>query len=670
MKADNMGFLNQLRLIKEKVKLLLEEGDTEQAETYLSEYCAIMPEDIEGYSMRAILCFINGDNNEAISILDEGLAIDSMNSDLLYNKGYIKEHLNELQDAIYLYNLAGLLSPAVDQIKEIEDRVSSLIEDYALTAFSKKRIVFFVKEGMDSFLGDIILYLSYSYDVRKVTVSSLEQISGHMDWADICWFEWCDELVVYGSNLPLAKTKKVFCRIHRYEVFTNVPQKVNWSNIDVLIIVADHLKKLLEISVPQISSTTKVITINNGVDLQRFTLKQRTQGFNLSYIGYIHSRKNPSLLLQIISRLVSYDRRYKLFLAGAFQEPIIELYWKYQIEQLGLEKNVVFDGWQNNIGDWLEDKQFIISTSIHESFGYGIAEAMSRGIKPVIHNFLYGTDIWDSAYLFNTVEEAVKMILSNDYDSNNYRQYINDNYSLISQISAIKKAIFSEMYTIPSTTFEYLGKTIKFYLPNLNDFIQNIIFHHKSFYELDMLEHIRVTSSKGNNIVDVGANIGNHTVYFAKGCNAKKVFSFEPQPAVFEILKNNIEINDLTNSVSLYNLALGERKSKGKIKLVNENNSGMSKVNACEDGEISIDTLDNLLLPLKVRIDLIKIDVEGMAINVLQGSLAVIKKYKPQIYVEAETEEEFIKLRVLLGRYGYEAKKRFNATPTYWFIAN
>lgn len=44
-------------------------------------------------------------------------------------------------------------------------------------------------------------------------------------------------------------------------------------------------------------------------------------------------------------------------------------------------------------------------------------------------------------------------------------------------------------------------------------------------------------------VVDIGANIGNHTVFFANVCKAKKVYSFEPQEKVFEILKKNVEIN-------------------------------------------------------------------------------------------------------------------------------
>jgi glycosyltransferase involved in cell wall biosynthesis len=66
---------------------------------------------------------------------------------------------------------------------------------------------------------------------------------------------------------------------------------------------------------------------------------------------------------------------------------------------------------------WLEDKNYVLSTSIHESFGYGIAEAMARGIKPIIHDFPYAYEIWGEELLFRTVDEAVGLIRNGTYMS-------------------------------------------------------------------------------------------------------------------------------------------------------------------------------------------------------------------------------------------------------------
>ncbi len=101
--------------------------------------------------------------------------------------------------------------------------------------------------------------------------------------------------------------------------------------------------------------------------------------------------------------LVKRDNRYKLYIAGKFQDDMLKMYWYYQVKEMKLDNNIIFDGWQSDIEEWLENKNYILSTSIHESFGYGIAEAMASGIKPVIHNFLFANQIWEREYLFNGI---------------------------------------------------------------------------------------------------------------------------------------------------------------------------------------------------------------------------------------------------------------------------
>lgn len=291
---------------------------------------------------------------------------------------------------------------------------------------------------MDNFLGDIIEGLSDDYITKKIVVTEYKQIDEGMKWADICWFEWCDELVIYGSKLAVAKEKKVVCRLHRYESLTNYPKNVNWENVDKLIIVTNHLKRFLIAAIPNIEKKIDILTINNGVNLDRYEFKERKKGFNIAYVGYIHSRKNPTLLLQIMNVLVKIDKRYKLYVAGQFQDSLIELYWNDEINKMNLGGNIIFQGWKDDIGKWLENKNYILSTSIHESFGYGIAEAMSRGIKPIIHNFPFANEIWNESFMFNGIDKAVSMITEGEYKSKEYRKFIENKYSLEMQIKSLK----------------------------------------------------------------------------------------------------------------------------------------------------------------------------------------------------------------------------------------
>lgn len=425
--------------VKRNIENLINDGALDDSLKLIEEYERIISKDLEVYSMKAVVLVMKNNLQDAKDVLLEGLQIDTNNFDLLYNLGYVYENLEEYVDSIRTYKKAKFRCYDESLNKKIDEEINRITTNYKSKI--KRRIVFFVKEGLDSFLGDIIEALSDEYETKKIIVTNLSQIDEGMDWADICWFEWCDELIVYGSKSYLAKDKVVLCRLHRYEVFTNYPQDVYWENVDKLIIVTNHLKALLISGIPNLENRVDILTIKNGVDIQKFKLKRRAKGFNIAYIGYIHSRKNPVLLLQVMRRLVNEDIRYKLFIAGKFQEPLIQIYFNYQVKEMGLENNIIFDGWQNDINTWLQDKEYILSTSIHESFGYGIAEAMARGIKPIIHNFVFAKEIWDEEYLFNTNEEALEMIKSHNYSSDKYRTYIEKNYSLKEQITNIKKLI-------------------------------------------------------------------------------------------------------------------------------------------------------------------------------------------------------------------------------------
>lgn len=430
--------------IKLMIESLINKGQLEKAMISINEYEDIVKDDVDIISMKAVIHIMENKLHDAEDILLFGSELYSNNFDILFNLGYVYEQLCYYNEALRYYKEAYLNCKNNFDKENLENIIENIrVNHKNVINENRKKIVFFVKKGMDSFLKDIIRFLSNEYETKKIIVTRYEQIDEGMKWADICWFEWCDELVIYGSKLDLAKNKNIICRIHRYEVFTSNPKNVLWENINIVFIVASHLKNFLTQSVPDIEKRTKIITLENGVNLLKFQFKERSKGFNLAYVGYLHSRKNPFLLLQLISELVKKDRRFKLYIAGQFQDPLIELHWNHQIKEMNLEGNVIFEGWVSNINCWLEDKNYIISTSIHESFGYGIAESMARGIKPIIHNFIFSDEIWDRKYLFNTLDQAIQMIVSNDYVSREYREFIEKNYSLEKQMKIVKDTILS-----------------------------------------------------------------------------------------------------------------------------------------------------------------------------------------------------------------------------------
>ena len=151
-------------------------------------------------------------------------------------------------------------------------------------------------------------------------------------------------------------------------------------------------------------------------------------------------------------------------------------------------------------------------------------------------------------------------------------------------------------------------------------------------------------------ILDIGANIGSHTLYWANERNAKMVHAFEPLPYSFEILKKHIELNNLEKKVKIYPYGLSDEVVRTKIAQFHEINIGGTSFKKQEDGDYEFKPLDSL--ELKEKIDLIKIDVEGAEMEVLRGGIETIKKNKPIIVIESFDKKD--QVDAFLFALGYE----------------
>lgn len=644
--------------VKLKTKEYIEMGELDLAKKLLSGYQDICKSDVEMYSIKGIIEIIDGDLYNAERTLLMGYSIDNENFDILYNIGYFYEIKEEKELSSRFYGEA--LSYCSDEKLEYEIKQKIQVEVKDV----REKLVFFVKEGMDAFLDNIVVGLSKKYIVKKIIVNSYNEIDIWSEWADICWFEWCDELVIYGSKLLSVKNKRTICRIHSYEVFVNHLEKVNWGSIDKIIFVSKHIRDTA-IDISCIDSNKTKIT-PNGLKIEDWSYKKRYDGFNIAYVGYINYKKGPMLLIQTFKKIYDLDNRYKLYIAGEFQDLRDKLYFTQMSNEMGISENIIFTGWQEDLNEWLDDKNYILVSSLLESQHMSIMQAMAKGIKPIIHNFVGAVNIYPKKYLWNTIDEVNEMLKSRDYNSLSYREFIEKNYDFEVILKLLEEELRKTSYKNDKIMdFNYEDIKVKFYLPYENDHIQKNIFFNQSFYELEMLEDIRSRIGEGKVIIDIGANIGNHSIFFGKICKAKKVFSFEPQCKVFDVLKKNININELENIVSLYNIGLGSEEKKVSLEVIDEKNCGSNKLNLDKSGNIDVKLLDDIV---EERIDLIKIDVEGMELEVLKGAKNILSKYKPILYIEAATKEELEKIYIYLNTFGYKIIDVFNATPTYLFM--
>ena len=156
---------------------------------------------------------------------------------------------------------------------------------------------------------------------------------------------------------------------------------------------------------------------------------------------------------------------------------------------------------------------------------------------------------------------------------------------------------------------------------------------------------------KGNLFIDIGGNIGSHSIYAALKGN--KVWSFEPQKFVYNILQSNKEINNIQNNLELFNIGLSEHNTTTNMNVIDYNNeTNIGGLGIGSGGEeIVTELLDDIWFNYgKPKVDLIKIDVEGHEPSVIRGAKKLLIKEKPVILFEdhvqgdSDTKSELIKL--------------------------
>lgn len=150
-------------------------------------------------------------------------------------------------------------------------------------------------------------------------------------------------------------------------------------------------------------------------------------------------------------------------------------------------------------------------------------------------------------------------------------------------------------------------------------------------------------------VIEVGANMGAHTLALASLC--KVVVAFEPQRLMFQILAGNLALNSVDNVLAIPQ-AVGDKDDSILIPTLDptlSNNFGGLSVKGLDKGEpVQQVTIDGFGF---TRVDLIKIDCEGMEADVLQGARETIKNCQPWIYLEFESNRQV--LLNLIEEMGY-----------------
>jgi FkbM family methyltransferase len=166
----------------------------------------------------------------------------------------------------------------------------------------------------------------------------------------------------------------------------------------------------------------------------------------------------------------------------------------------------------------------------------------------------------------------------------------------------------------------------------------------------DIEQRFREWISEGDTVIDVGANIGDHTVPYAQIVGPEgKVIAFEPNPPVFKCLKHNIHNYPW---VEAYQCGLSCKSCNVEINVQpNVGASFLTEYEGMSENPIPVMRLDDF------RVDecsFIKIDVEGFEIPMLDGAIDTLRRCRPIIRIEVLDGNQ--------KRYGFSANHIFQ-----WF---
>jgi FkbM family methyltransferase len=201
-------------------------------------------------------------------------------------------------------------------------------------------------------------------------------------------------------------------------------------------------------------------------------------------------------------------------------------------------------------------------------------------------------------------------------------------------------------------------------LYNINDFYIGRSFDLYGEHAEQDMEILRQIVREGDVVLDLGANIGGHTLFFARQVGSKgAVLAFEPQRLIYYTLCANVALNSLTN-VWCFQQAVGAAAGTINVPLLDPSrpiNFGGVELGRWPEGErVSVITIDSLDLP---RCNLMKVDVEGMEKDVLRGALGLLDRCKPMLYVENDRQGHIDDLVRYIDELGYTMY--WHITPLY-----
>lgn len=144
------------------------------------------------------------------------------------------------------------------------------MKDNVIKIENEVKLAIIAMPGLESFLPDIVHSLEETYSVQTCYSKDMNEIATVIEWADIVWVEFANELAIHITNELPVEDKQVIIRLHSYEALSGYCTHINWKVVDALIFVASHIKELLPKQHIKLPVDLPTYIIPNGVDTNKF----------------------------------------------------------------------------------------------------------------------------------------------------------------------------------------------------------------------------------------------------------------------------------------------------------------------------------------------------------------------------------------------------------------
>ncbi|MFD9003771.1 glycosyltransferase [Streptomyces sp. NPDC059582] len=249
----------------------------------------------------------------------------------------------------------------------------------------------------------------------------------HLDWADTVFVDWCSAGAAF-LTLVDPGTTRVVIRLHSFETFSYWPHVMDFSRVDDLVFVGDHVRDLTAAAVPRLlaEGAPRLSVIHNAMDLSSYRRPKHPEArFTLGLVGIGQVAKDPRWAVEVLRLLRRHDDRFRLLLVGSGlnsdSSPAVRHYHgrlEQDLAKLEASGAVRRVGQTDDVPGALEEVGTILSTSVRESFHCALVEGAASGAVPVVRDWPFFADgdhgartLFPQEWVVGTPEAAARRIL-------------------------------------------------------------------------------------------------------------------------------------------------------------------------------------------------------------------------------------------------------------------